>query len=374
MCKEEGTTEQARRGTSLPTTIFGLPSRRDGSFIGARKKDLLQLTSVRNMLSKAWRITAALLVVSALLAPSARAQTDFPNRRIHVIVPYPAGGIVDIVTRIMMEKLSAIWGQPIIVEAKPGANSNLGTDLAARAEPDGYTWTFMGPAVMANPRIYSNLRWSEKSFTGVGVVAWAPAAMVVNPGSPANTVKEFVELAKKSPGTLNYGNAGIGSSVHLNTAIFMNGTGTQITSVPYKGQPPAILDLLADRIHVKFASIGLVAQHVQDKKLKALAVLGNQRSPMLPEVPTMTEAGYPSINVVPWYGFAVPRGVPQPIVDKIVAGMGAALKDPELRKRLEQQALQPVEPMTAQQIADLIAKDTEQYAKVVRDANIKLSE
>jgi tripartite-type tricarboxylate transporter receptor subunit TctC len=325
---------------------------------------------------KAWRAAAAVLAISGLATAEAAAQgqTDFPNRRIHVIVPYPAGGIVDIVTRIMTDKLSALWGQPIIVEAKPGANSNLGTDFAARAEPDGYTWTFMGPAVMANPRIYSNLRWSEKSFIGIGVMAWAPAAMTVNPGSSAKTVAEFIELAKSTPGGLNYGNAGVGSSVHLNTAIFMHGTQTKITSVPYKGQPPAILDMLSDGVHLMFASIGLVAQHVEDKKLKALAVIGTKRSPLLPNVPTMTEAGYPAINVVPWYGLAVPRGVPQPIVEKIVAGVNEALKDPNVRMLLEKQALQPVEPMTPQQIAELIEKDTARYAKVIQDANIRISE
>ncbi|MDX2203751.1 MAG: tripartite tricarboxylate transporter substrate binding protein [Hyphomicrobiaceae bacterium] len=315
----------------------------------------------------------AALVAAAMPAP-ATAQSDFPSRRITVIVPYPAGGIVDNVTRIMTEKLAELWKQTIVVEAKPGANSNLGTEQAARAEPDGYTWVFMGPSMLANPRIYSNLRWSEKSFTGVAVAAWAPAAMVVPPDSKANTVKEFVALAKAAPRDLMYGNAGIGSSVHLNTAIFANGTGSELTSVPYKGQPPAIIDLLAGRIHVKFASIGLVAQHVEDKKLKALAVIGNSRSPMLPNVPTMTEAGYPAVNVVPWYGFAVPRGVPAPIVDKIVAGFGEALRDPATRKRLEQQALQPVEPMSAKEIADLVARDTEKYAQVIRDANIKLND
>lgn len=326
------------------------------------------------MSAKAWRLIAALMVFMGVMTPAARTQGEYPNRRIHVIVPYPAGGIVDIVTRITMDKVSSILGQPIVVEAKPGANSNLGTDFAARAEPDGYTWIFMGPAMMANPRIYSNLRWSEKSFTGVGVIAWAPAAMVVHPGLPANTVQEFVELARKSPGVFNYGNAGVGSSVHLNTAIFMNDTKVQLTSVPYKGQPPALLDLVANRIHVKFASIGLVAQFVQDKQLKALAVIGNQRSPMLPDVPTVTEAGYPSINVVPWYGFAVQKGVPQPIVEKINAAMVQALADANVRKLLQAQALEPVEPMSAQAIAELVVKDTEKYAKVIQDANIKLSE
>lgn len=315
--------------------------------------------------------TGVVLAVCAT-AGSALAQTDFPNRRITVIVPYPAGGIVDNVTRIMTDKLSDIWKQTIIVEARPGANSNLGTDIAARAEPDGYTWTFMGPSMMANPRIYSNLRWSEKNFTGVSVTAWAPAAMIVPADFPANTVKEFVALAKAEPKKYLYGNAGVGSSVHLNTAIFMNGTGVELTNVPYKGQPPAIIDMLASRIHVKFASIGLVAQHVQEKKLKALAVIGPTRSPMLPDVPTMTEAGFPEVNVVPWYGFAVQRDVPKPIIEKIVAGFNEALKDPVVRDRLQKQALQPVPPMSAQEIADLVVKDTEKYAKVIRDANIKL--
>lgn len=330
---------------------------------------------LKTMRAAAKTFACAALATALVAAPAAaQGQTDFPNRRIHVIVQYPAGGIVDIVTRIVTDKLSALWGQPIVVEAKPGANSNLGTEFVARADPDGYTWCFMGPALMANPRIYPNLRWSEKSFVGVGVTAWAPAAMTVNPGSSAKTVKEFIELAKITPSGLNYGNAGTGSSVHLNTAIFMNNTGTKITSVPYKGQPPAILDMLADRVHLMFASIGLVAQHVQDKKLKALAVIGNKRSPMLPDVPTMTEAGYPETNVVPWYGLAVPAGVPQPIVAKIVAGVNEALKDPAVRSALEKQALQPVDPMNPQQIADLIAQDTARYAKVIQDANIRISE
>ncbi len=322
-----------------------------------------------------WQRAALAFFVLVICGPKpARTQLDFPNRRINVIVPYPAGGIVDNTTRIIIDKLSTLWAQTIIVDVRPGGNSNIGTDFAARAAPDGYTWTFMGPAVMANPKIYPNLRWSEKNFIGVGVVAWAPFAMVVHTSSPANTVKDFIELAKKSPGLLNYGNAGVGSAVHLNTVVFTHGTGIEMTSIPYKGQPPAILDLLADRIHVKFASIGLVAQFVQERKLKALAVIGNSRSPMLPDIPTMSEAGYPAVNVVPWYGFAVPRETPQAIVDKIVAGIGEALRDPEVKRKLEQQALQPVEPMTASEIKDLIEQDTEKYGKIIRDANIKLND
>lgn len=320
------------------------------------------------------RIVSAALVLGLLAAAPAHAQGDFPNKRIHVIVPYPAGGIVDIMVRVVTDKLSAMWGQPIVVEPKPGANASLGMGEAARAEPDGYTWGFFGPATIVNPRIYGNLRWNEKSFTGVGVVSWAYGAMVVPPSLPAANVKEFIELAKKEPKKFNVAHPGVGSSPHLNAAIFMSRTQSELTIVPYKGQPQAVLDLIAGRIHVSFASIGLVAEHVKSGGLKALAVIGNTRSSLIPEVPTMSEAGYPDINVVPWYGLSVPAGTPQPIVEKIVAGVNKVLADPGVQELLRKQALEPVKPMSAKEIADLIASDTKKYEDVIRTAGIKIAE
>jgi tripartite-type tricarboxylate transporter receptor subunit TctC len=317
---------------------------------------------------------AALAAAAIAVVSPAAAQSDYPSRRINVIVPYPAGGIVDIATRVVTEKVSKILGQAITVEAKPGANANLGTDLAARAEPDGYTWVFMGPATLANPHIYSGLRWSEKSFTTVGITAWAPASLIVNPGSPANTVKEFVELAKKSPGALNFGNAGVGASTHLNAVMFMQGSGIQLTTVPYGGQPPILIDLMADRIQFTVASIGLVAENVKAKKLKALAVIGNRRSPLMPDVPTMSEAGYPANNMVPWYGLAVPKDTPRAIVEKINAAINEALKDPDVKTLFEKQALEPIEPKSLKDIEAIVAKDSANYARIVRDANIKLNQ
>jgi len=319
-----------------------------------------------------WRVPV--LAAALLLAASAYAQTDFPNRRIHMIVPYPAGGIVDIVTRIVTDRLSEVWHQPIIVEAKPSASGNVAWDQVARAEPDGYTWTFIGPAIMANPRMYANLRWSEKSFVPVGAVVWAPSALVVHPSLPVNTLAEFIEYVRKHPGALNWANPGIGTSQHLNTAIFLNATKLDMVAVPYGGQPPGSLDLMANRVHFKIASIGLVAQHVKSGALKPLAVLGTTRSPLLPDVPTVTEAGFPEINVVAWYGYAVPRGTPQPVIDKIAAGFTEALKVAKVRELLEKQALQPVEPMSVSALAELYAADTEKYAKVIREAGIKRSD
>lgn len=320
--------------------------------------------------------TAVAIVIGALATGPAAAQapTDFPTRRIQVIVPYPVGGIVDIATRIVTEKVSQRLGQPIVVEARPGGNANIGTDLAARSESDGYTWSFIGPATLANPHIYSNLRWSEKSFVGVGVTAWAPFAIVVTPALPANTIAEFIDHARKSPGKLNFANTGVGAAVHMNSVIFMQHTKTEMTMVAYPGQPQALLDLMGDRVHFMVASIGLVAQHVQEKKLKAMALIAHQRSPMLPGVPTMTEAGYPAVNVVPWYGLAVPRGVPQPIVEKINAAINAVMGDPDIKSLFAKQSLEPVGAMTVAQIADLIAKDAAELGRVVKAANIRLNQ
>ena len=313
--------------------------------------------------------TALMLVTSAVYS-----QTDFPNRRIHMMVPYPAGGIVDIVTRIVTDKLSEIWRQPIVVEAKPGASGNLAWDQVSRAAPDGYTWTVISPAVMANPRMFANLRWSEKSFVPVGAAVWSPSALVVHPSLPVSTVAEFIDYVRKRPGVLNWANPGIGTSQHLNTAIFLNATKLDMVAVAYGGQPAGILDVMANRVHFKIASIGLVAQHINSGALKPLAVLGATRSPLLPNVSTVSEAGYPEINVVAWYGFAVPRGTPQPVIDKIMAVFNEGLKDPRVRELLEKQALQPVEPMSASQLGELYAEDTEKYAKVIREAGIKRSD
>jgi len=314
--------------------------------------------------------TGAIVLVSG----PAHAQTDFPSQRIHTIVPYPAGGIADVATRLVTEKLSKIWRQPIVVETKPGANGNLGWEQVARAAPDGYTWAFVGPGVMANPRMYGKLRWTEASFVLVGAAAWAPSAFVVHPSLPVNTVSELIDYARKHPGALNWAHPGLGTSQHLNSAIFLNATKLNMLAVPYGGQPAAILDLMANRVQFKIASIGLVAQHVNASALRALAVLGTTRSPLLPDVPTVTETGYPEINVVPWYGFVAPRGTPQPVIDKIVAGLNEVLKTPSVRDSLQRQALQPFEPMSASELANLYAADTARYAKVIHEANIKLSE
>jgi tripartite-type tricarboxylate transporter receptor subunit TctC len=314
------------------------------------------------------------VVIWVLVTGAGHAQTDFPNRHIQMVVPYPAGGIVDIATRIVTDKLSEIWRQPIVVEAKPGASGNLAWEQVSRAKPDGYSWTFLGPAAMANPRMYAKLRWSEKSFVPIGATVWGPSALVVHPSLPVNTVTEFVDYVRKNPGVLDWAMPAIGSSQHLSIAIFLKTTKLDMMAVPYNGAPPTILDLMANRVQFTMIPLGLVVQHINSGAMKALAIVGTVRSPLLPNVPTMSEAGYPEVNVVPWFGYGAPRGTPQPVIDKIVVGFNEVMKVPSIRTALQKQALQPMEPMSAGEIAELYAADTEKYAKVIREVGIKLSD
>jgi len=327
----------------------------------------------RRLLSLAGACLTSVLA-AACVSPVAYAQTDFPSRRIHIVLQYPAGGMADVATRIVTDKLSEIWRQPIIIEAKPAGSGNLAWDEVSRAEPDGYTWTYLNSATMTNPRLYAKLRWSEKSFVLVGATVWGPNILVVHPSVPVNTVAEFIEYVRKHPGVLNSTYGSIGASQHLAMASFLNATKLDVVNVPYNGQPPAILDLMANRLQLMMPPLGLVAQHIDSGALKALVLVGPARSPLLPDVPTMSEAGYPEATVVPWYGYGVPRGTPRPVIDKIVAGFNQVMKIPSVREALKKQALQPVEPMNADELAALYASDAEKYAKIIREANIKVPE
>jgi len=319
------------------------------------------------------RLALALAAAGAFAPGPANSQADFPNRPIHVVVPYTTGGVADVATRIVTDKLSEIWHQPIVVEAKPGAQGNVAWDQVSRVKPDGYTWTYLGPASVVNPRLYANLRWSERNFVPVGATFWSSNALVVHPSLPVNTLAEFVDHVRKRPGVLSMVQ-NVGSSPALNTAAFLNATKLDMVAVPYNGAPPAILDLMANRVQFGIQPLGLLVPHINTGALKALAVVATTRSPLLPNVPTMGEVGYPEANVVAWGGYGVPQGTPRPVIDKIVAGFNEVMKLPSVREALQKQALQPVEPMNADELAKLYAADTEKYAKIIREANIKLSD
>lgn len=317
-------------------------------------------------------IIGLMMLAAAGALSGAQAQSEFPNKAIQIILPYPAGGIVDNITRVVTNKLAAIWKHPIVIEPKPGANGNIAWDQVMRAKPDGYTWSFYGPAVIANSRIQNGVTFSEKNFVAIGGMVWVPWVLVVHPSVPANTVKEFVDYVRANPGKLNVANGGTGSSGHLNTAIFLNATKLKMEEIQYRGQPPAIIDLVAGRVQFALASPSLVVQYIQSGQLKALGVVAQSRLPQLPKVPTMSEVGYPETNVVAWYGLNAPKDTPADIVEKIVSGVNEALKDPAVRTALESQMTQVMEPMTPAKLQALVESDTEKYAKVIKEANIKI--
>ena len=305
-----------------------------------------------------------------LCAMAAHAQGTFPNKPVRVIVPYPAGGIVDVVSRVITEKLSPMWGQTIIIEARPGANSNIGTDAAAKAPADGYTWLATGPAITANPALGTNATWDpKKDFTALGVAAWSAAAIVVPASSPAATLKEFVALAKSKP--LNYGNPGTGSSIHLSTELFKQVAGINLQAIGYKGQPQIVSDLLGGQLDVAFAATGLISQHVQSGKLKALGVIGRERLKQLPGVPTLIEAGYPEAGVMAWYTFFTRAGAPREVLEKINADLGRVLAMPDVKEKMEKLGAEAAQPMSLADMGRMISADTDRWAAVIKAGNIK---
>jgi tripartite-type tricarboxylate transporter receptor subunit TctC len=315
----------------------------------------------------------AKIVLGALLAAcavAANGQAPYPSRPVKVIVPYPAGGIVDVVARVVTDKLGTLWNQAVIVEARPGANSNIGTDAVAKAPADGYTWLITGPALTANPYLGTNATWDPKrDFTGLGVAAWSASAIVVPANSPANTLKEFVALAKAKP--LNYGNPGTGSSIHLSTELFKQVAGIQLQAVGYKGQPQIITDLLGGQLDVAFAATGLISQHVQGGKLKALGVIGRERLKQLPTVPTLIEAGYAEAGVMAWYAFFTRAGAPKEVLDKINTDIGRVLAMADVREKMEKLGAEAAQPMSLAEMTRLVAGDTDRWAGVIKAGNIK---
>src|SRR4051794_4186965 len=295
--------------------------------------------------------------LALLAAGAASAQTAFPTRPIRVIVPYPAGGIVDIVARSVSEGVGKVFRQAMVVEAKPGGNSNIGTAEVARAAPDGYTWLVTGPAVLVNPSIYKDAGWNAlRDFKCVGLVVWNQSAAVVPVAMPVNTLKEFVALAKASPGKMNFGNPGIGSSIDLTAKNLFRTAGIEVANIGYKGQPQALIDLITGEIQFTVASLALALPHIRDGKLKALAVFTKDRVKELPDVPTVAEAGYPDAAYLPWYGIYVPAATPDAVVSRIHAAINEALGSADVIQRLSHADI-PGQPMTLDELATLMKAD-----------------
>lgn len=320
------------------------------------------------------RQVLGMVLAFVLAAPvPVSAQDAWPTRPVHIIVPFAAGGVADLLPRIVGAKLSQQWGQSVIIENKVGASGNLGMAEGARAAPDGYTLV-LAPAgnLTVNPLLFSNLTFDTyKDLTPVTDLADVPNVLVVNPSVPAKTFQELIAYAKANPGKLNFASPGAGSGAHLAGELLKLDTGVDIIHVPYKGLAPAVNDLLGGNTQMMFAGISTVIQYVKTGKLVALAIASPKRSPQLPDVPTVAESGIPGFDVTSWYGIVTRAGTPPAIVHKIQRDMAAALEQEDVRAKLAGLGLEPV-GNTPEAFDAMIKSETKKWGDIVRKANIKV--
>lgn len=309
----------------------------------------------------------------ALGATTAAAQDAWPTRPIRIVVPFPAGGQLDVVVRLVADKLSPALGQSIVVENKVGADGNIAAEFVARAPPDGYTWlaTSVPFATAASLRPRTLPYDPIKDFQPIASLGTSSFVLVVPNEVPARTVAEFVTWAKPQAGKLSYGGTSVGSVTHLSTEMFLKATGLQMEMIPYAGIPPALTDLVTNR--TQFMSLGLVAAQPQIKagKLRPLAVLDPERNKLLPDTPSIAEAGYPDLAVGTWFGLFVPAQVPKAVVARIHAEVIKAVAQPDLLARYETMGVDPVKAQTPEQFGAQFKAEVAKWAKVIKDANVK---
>jgi tripartite-type tricarboxylate transporter receptor subunit TctC len=315
------------------------------------------------------------LTLAALLAPGlASAQAaDFPSRAIRIVVPYNAGGIADLLARMVAPKLSEKYGQPVVIENRAGAGGHIGADIVAKAPADGYT--LMVGTISHNGAfsMYKNLPYDPpKDLQPVVLIAESASLLVVHPSVPANTVQEFIALAKSKPGQLNYGSAGNGSAIHMATELFKYMAEVDLTHVAYKGGAPALTDLLGGQIDLMFENVATALPHVKSGKIRALGVTSPARNPSLPDVPTIAESGVPGYASVPWYTISTGSGVPADIVRKLAGDISAIIRSPEMAPAWEARGLMPLGG-TADGAAKRNAVETERWTKVIKAANITVN-
>ena len=316
---------------------------------------------------------AALISGGALLATAPLQAQTYPARVVRVVVPFPAGGIVDILTRALTEKIAANWGSPIIVDAKPGAGALIGADVVATSPPDGYTFLVatitasVGPLI--NPQFKYDLR---RDFVAVGLFATAPNMAVVPPSLAVSTMAEFVDMAKKNPGKLNYAHPGAGSTNHLPVEFLKVSRGLDIVPVAYKGQPQAITDVLGGQIQLFLGAPALLVPHVKAGKLKAIAVTSSKRLDDAPTVPTLAEGGFGDVlGGSGWFGIVAPLGTPPAIVRRFNEEINTALKSPEVIERLRKAYAFP-EGGSPEEFSKFLNDEGTRWTKLVKDAKIKL--
>jgi tripartite-type tricarboxylate transporter receptor subunit TctC len=316
---------------------------------------------------------AALAALFAAVSLAASAEEKYPTHPVYIVVPFPAGGVADLLPRMVGEKLSQKWGQSVVVENKPGASGNIGMAYVAQQPATGYTLALAPTGnLTVNPTLFKNLTFdTARDFTPVTLLANVPNVLVVHPSVPAKTFQELVAYAKANPNKLNFASPGAGSGAHLAGELLKLDAGIEMTHVPYKGLAPAVNDLLGGQVQVMFAGVSTIIQQVKSGQLRALAVAGPHRLAALPGVPTVAESGYPGFDVTSWYGIVARSGTPPEIIAKLHDDMAEALRQPDVVKKLEDLGLEPVGD-TPREFQAVIDAETKKWGDIVRRANIHL--
>lgn len=316
-------------------------------------------------------ITAAILCASAAFANIALAQ--YPNKPIKIIVPFTAGGTTDILARAVGAELQKSLGQAVIVENRAGAGGNIGSDAAAKSAPDGYTLLMGTVGTHAiNVTLYPKMPYDAvKDFVPVSLVAGVPNVLVAAPSFAPNTVKELIDAAKKEPNKITFASSGSGTSIHLSAELFKMMANVQMTHIPYKGSAAALPDVMSGQVNIMFDNAPSVIPQIRGGKLKAIAVTSSTRSPALPGVPTIAEAGLPGFEASSWFGVLAPAGTPKDIVEKLSQTIAKALQTPEMKERLAAQGAEAV-GSTSEQFATHIHREIEKWSKVVKESGAKV--
>jgi tripartite-type tricarboxylate transporter receptor subunit TctC len=307
-----------------------------------------------------------------LVALGAAAQ-NFPERQVKFVVPYPPGGFNDTLARVSAERLNKMWNQPVVVENRPGGNTTVGNVAVAKAPADGYTILITPLPFSALPGLYgANLPYDAlKDFTPLVWAGSTQNALVVRNELPVNNVRELLEYARKNPGKLNYGSTGSGSSNHLTMELLMKMTSVKMAHIPYKGSAPAVTAMIGGEIDVLFDNVPNVVQHIKAGRMKVIGVSGLQRSTLLPDTPTVAEAGVPGFEVNVWFGMQVPAGTPKAVVDKLNRDIVTLLKEPEVVQRFRNQGVE-VAASTPEQFGALVRSEITKWTQLIREANIRI--
>ena len=320
-----------------------------------------------------WRVAIACAIAS-LVPGSVGAEPAWPTKPIHFVVPFPAGGQLDVVSRLIADRLAPALGQPVIVEVKPGADGNIGTEFVARSAKDGYTWLAASPPTTIQPSVRPrSLKYDPlRDFDAVAFIGTSPFVFVVPASLPVDSLKDFIAYAKTKRGELSYAGSARGTVVHLSTELLKHEAGIEMEMIGYQGQPSAIADLLTGR--VQFMTLGLILAepHIKAGKLKALAVLDATRHSHLPDVPTVAELGHPSLVMSTWFGIAMPRDTPNAIVTRVNTEAMKVLAMPDVVEKLGTMGIDPAKPNSPADFARFMSDDVARWKKVVGDAHIEL--